>query len=513
MKPFGLVCVLGLFACASDNEIRIQRKELRTDKNTYDAGVIASGDRETFPVLVQSVAAGRVTITDIQSSDPQHFVVLDTWKRDDLDNDGIADGLVLYSGSEDNPSQEVVEINFRPDGDGLYRARLTILSDDSTSKERTEDDQGIWRAAIRGIGETPCANYFPKVLDFGKRPAGGYFEQELEIRNCGEARLTISSFQFAGSTSFYSSTTTPKFIFNEESLVVDLAWVPGSTNPESAVMSIVLNDPEFTDQVPLVGNDCTDSNSAVWDADEDGWTICGGDCDDNNAAINPSQPEMTTNGQGNFRDDNCNGIVDEETNAASDDDGDGVTEENGDCHDGDPSISPNAEEIVNRIDDDCNGLIDDGTVISDDDGDGFSDREGDCDDSDPEIGPNAEEITNSVDDNCDGNIDEGSISFDDDGDGFTEEDGDCNDADPWVWPNSQEDCDSVDNDCDGLIDEGDESEENGACSFIVEREQSTPTQNAPESSGGCSTVSQSDIGLRAAFLSFTLCLLIAARRR
>ena len=45
-----------------------------------------------------------------------------------------------------------------------------------------------------------------------------------------------------------------------------------------------------------------------------------------------------------------------------DDDGDGFTENQGDCDDGDPSINPIADEVENGVDDDCNGEIDDGDI-------------------------------------------------------------------------------------------------------------------------------------------------------
>ncbi len=52
---------------------------------------------------------------------------------------------------------------------------------------------------------------------------------------------------------------------------------------------------------------------------------------------------------------------------------------------------------------------------TDRDGDGYTDEGGDCDDSDPAINPDAEEdLTNGVDDDCDGAIDGGSLTTYDD---------------------------------------------------------------------------------------------------
>ena len=70
----------------------------------------------------------------------------------------------------------------------------------------------------------------------------------------------------------------------------------------------------------------------------------------------------------------------------------------------------------------------------DQDGDGFSVGQGDCDDSDSNIFPGQFEILNSIDDDCDGDIDEGTLAFDDDGDGFTEYQGDCDDNNSDTYP-------------------------------------------------------------------------------
>jgi hypothetical protein len=78
----------------------------------------------------------------------------------------------------------------------------------------------------------------------------------------------------------------------------------------------------------------------------------------------------------------------------------------------------------------------------------------DCDDDDPEIPRPELAEPNGVDDDCDGLVDEGTVAFDDDGDGFRELDGDCNDADDSVHPSAGEVGDCKDNDCDGTVDEG-----------------------------------------------------------
>ena len=106
------------------------------------------------------------------------------------------------------------------------------------------------------------------------------------------------------------------------------------------------------------------------------------------------------------------------------------------------------------------------------DGDGFSDEE-DCDDTDPDINPDALEICDGLDNNCDGQIDEdlplATYYADTDGDGYGDinnplelceiTDGyvsnstDCNDLESNVYPDAPEVCDGIDNNCNGDIDE------------------------------------------------------------
>ena len=74
----------------------------------------------------------------------------------------------------------------------------------------------------------------------------------------------------------------------------------------------------------------------------------------------------------------------------------------------------------------------------------------DCNDSNEDINPQAIEVCDSVDNNCDSQIDEG---FDNDGDGYTTCGGDCDDSNPAINHGAIEVCDDkIDNDCDTLID-------------------------------------------------------------
>ena len=185
------------------------------------------------------------------------------------------------------------------------------------------------------------------------------------------------------------------------------------------------------------------------DDDGDGYSEEEGDCDDTNSAIYPGAEEYY-----NDIDDDCDDIIDEDT-VASDDDGDGQTELEGDCDDSNDSIYEGATEVCDEQDNDCDGAIDEGTSCVDDDGDGYSEIDGDCDDSSTATYPGAPEAEDGEDNDCDGIIDEGTNAYDDDSDGYSENDGDCDDANGDISPDATEVCDDEDNDCDGTTDEDD----------------------------------------------------------
>lgn len=121
-------------------------------------------------------------------------------------------------------------------------------------------------------------------------------------------------------------------------------------------------------------------------------------------------------------------------------------------------------------------------VLGDLDGDGFTEQDGDCSPDNPNIYPGATEICDFEDNNCDGEVDEGfeelSWYYDNDQDGFgdmyynqpyilpcnpgiySDEENywvlnnlDCDDNNPDVNPDEDEvEGDGIDNDCDGQID-------------------------------------------------------------
>ena len=106
----------------------------------------------------------------------------------------------------------------------------------------------------------------------------------------------------------------------------------------------------------------------------------------------------------------------------------------------------------------------DGSECYDDDGDGFcesppclntTEMAADCKYTYEQINPDATEIPNGFDDDCDGKTDEGTSQYDDDGDGYCENppcantdqmEADCVDSDANISPDELEICgDGIDN--------------------------------------------------------------------
>ena len=215
-----------------------------------------------------------------------------------------------------------------------------------------------------------------------------------------------------------------------------------------------------------VDQDCDGEDACIADGtDIDGDGVAGAeDCDDHDAGRRPGAREACGDGI----DQDCNGS--DLACDAADTDKDGSIPP-ADCNEGDPEIHPGAAEICgNDVDEDCDGRAPSCRDVVDGDGDTYP-LPGDCNDLDATVSPGAEERCNNVDDDCDGVVDEGNPRLF--GDSPIPHEATCGRDEgacrmgPLVCAHredgsvfdlclgdmgSTEICDGFDNDCDGLTD-------------------------------------------------------------
>jgi alpha-tubulin suppressor-like RCC1 family protein len=292
----------------------------------------------------------------------------------------------------------------------------------------------------------------------------------------------------------------------------------GSIDESLIAMSCYLDsDGDGYGAGPLLTTLCADSARSSFGSCPSGYSNQGAmamaDCNDANPAVSPGRTEVCNN-----IDDDCDATVDESLRVTCAVDGDsdgfgagttssqcrdsartsvgfcpvGYSNVTTDCNDTLSSVRPMGAEACNGLDDDCDGMTDEGVLVTyyrDADGDGFGltattatgcsppagfvAASGDCNDADASIRPGAPEICDGVDQNCAAGItDESRRTFyrDADGDlygaagttmsacsppsGFVEYAGDCNDANANVRPGVADLCNGVDDDCDATIDDG-----------------------------------------------------------
>ena len=233
-----------------------------------------------------------------------------------------------------------------------------------------------------------------------------------------------------------------------------------------------------------IDNNCDEVVDEGFDSDEDGVTTCGedgilggdgaadDDCDDSDIDNFPGNSEVC-----DAADNDCDMVVDNGFDLDGDLvttcgvdgvlGGDGAADD--DCDDANPNNFPGNSEVCEGLDNDCDGVPDNGFDMDGDGvticgvdgilgGDGAADD--DCDDNNGANFPGNSEVCDAADNDCDTVVDNG---FDLDTDGVTTcggdgtagtADDDCDDADIANFPGNAEVCDAADNDCDTVADNG-----------------------------------------------------------
>ncbi|MCB9742522.1 MAG: putative metal-binding motif-containing protein [Alphaproteobacteria bacterium] len=318
---------------------------------------------------------------------------------------------------------------------------------------------------------------------------------------------------------------------------------PSRALPLTLALLWACKDSSAPSETGLDGPGCEDPATWYADADGDGfgdvdspsepaceapegYAEADGDCDDGDANVNPDAAEACDG-----VDNDCDGLTDDADEDVQggeagwlDADGDGygdpasearwceppegAVDNAEDCDDADAAVHPEAEEVCDGVDNDCDGLTDDedevdpeatATWYPDADSDGFGDASGpvescsapegyvldatDCDDAAAAVNPDATEVCNGIDDDCDADVDDADASLDSgtastwyaDGDGDSYGDAasaalaceqpsgsvsdasDCDDSDAAVNPGATEVCNGVDDDCDAAADDADAS--------------------------------------------------------
>jgi len=281
----------------------------------------------------------------------------------------------------------------------------------------------------------------PTEVAFGLVDVYGMHESSFTLIEAGVAEVNITGgvVSGAGAGAFLVDDLEGTVLPLGESIEVTVTYVPTDATTHYAEVIVYSDANPSLLTVLLSGTGQMDPDAI--DNDGDGQSENEGDCDDYNADVWLGAPELC-----NGTDDSCDGIV--PADETTDVDGDGALACE-DCDDNDAALN-----------------------LQDNDWDAWSTCDGDCDDNDSSVRPGAQEGCNGVDDDCDGVVpadettdadgdgdlacqdcddnDAAMNNADADGDLATTCNGDCDDNDPSIYPGAIDTPnDGIDSDCDG----------------------------------------------------------------
>jgi predicted outer membrane repeat protein len=260
----------------------------------------------------------------------------------------------------------------------------------------------------------------PEELDFETVPTEGEATLELTLENAGGGEVALLSVTLTeGDPDTYEvDRNGVEIIGAEEQQIVLVTFRPDEERLYTGQLQLRTDYPEQASfYVTLLGQ----GGPSQEDYDQDGFSAAAGDCDDGNAAVHPDAEEVCDG-----VDNNCDSIrLPDEVDA----DYDGWFVCTGDCDDANGAINPGQAEQCDGLDNNCDDEIPDN---DDGDSDGYTLCDGDCDDAVSQVNPGRPEICDGYDNDCDTNVD----NVDNDGDGHTvcSAAGDCDDTDPNAYP-------------------------------------------------------------------------------
>ena len=535
-----MLIVALLLACTKEPEY----PDYSNDREPVDSGQIDSDPGPDSDPQVDEDGDGYGPSTDCDDTDPEvhpgaEEVCND--KDDDCDeevDEGLSQSWYVDADGDGYGSEETVEACEQPE-DSAEQSGDCDDSDEDVNPGAAEDcedqrdldcDGDSTYVDADGDGSPECVDC--DDTDADRRPGRTEVCDGID-NDCNgdvddDADDATSWFQ-DGDSDGYGDGSSKLRACDQPSGYVDNATDCDDTEP--------LANPGETEVCDEIDNDCdgdTDEDASAGtfyvDGDGDGYGEEGStgvescsapsgyadndsDCDDADADVNPGEDEVCDE-----VDNDCDGDTDEDSAidattwyADSDSDGYGDSaysatqceqpsnsvDNDEDCDDSDAAISPDATEVCDSVDNDCDGTVDGSSAVDastwydDSDGDGYGDAssapvactapsgavsdDSDCDDTDADVFPGAEEVCDSVDNDCDSSVDEDATDAtayyaDSDGDGYGDasssvsacstptgyvsDDTDCDDDDAYSYPGASEICDGADNDCDGTTDEG-----------------------------------------------------------